>query len=46
MATTADITNYGKVTGTVRGSYFMYADEHTKAFMKNTEKTRCIYTKI
>ena len=43
---TTETTNYGNVTGTIRGSYPMYADEHTKVFMNNVEKTRAIYTKI
>ena len=43
---TTETTNYGKVTGTIRGSYLMYADEHTKVFMNSIEKTRSIYTKI
>ena len=34
--------NNGKVTGTIRGSYLMYADEHTKVFMNNIEKARFI----
>ena len=38
--------NNGKVTGTVRGSYLLYADEHTKVFINSIEKTRFIYTKI
>ena len=38
--------NNCKVTGTIRGSYLMYADEHTKVFMNSIEKTRSIYTKI
>ena len=28
-------TNNGKVTETIRGSYLMYANEHTKVFMNN-----------
>ena len=43
---TTETTNNGKVTGTIRGSYLMYADEHTKVFMNNIEKTGPIYTKI
>ena len=43
---TTETTNNGKVTGTIRGSYLMYADEHTKVFMNSIEKTRSIYTKI
>ena len=43
---TTETTNNGKVTGTIRGSYPMYADEHTKVSMNNIEKTRSIYTKI
>ena len=44
---TTETTNYGKVTGTIRGSYLMYTDEHTKVFINNIEKkTRCIYTQI
>ena len=39
---TTETTNYGKVTGTIRGSYLMYADEHTKVFMNNIEKARFI----
>ena len=42
-------TNYDKVTVTSRGSYLMYADEHTKAFINKInkiEKARSIYTKI
>ena len=27
--------NNGKVTETIRGSYLMYANEHTKVFMNN-----------
>ena len=43
---TTETTNNGKVTGTIRGSYLMYADEHTKVFMNNIEKARFIYTKM
>ena len=43
---TTERTNNGKVTGTIRGSYLMYADERTKVFMNSIEKTRSIYTKI
>ena len=43
---TTETTNYGKVTGTISVSYLMYVNEHTKVFMNNIEKTRCIYTKI
>ena len=45
---TTETTNYGKVAGTIRGSYLMYATEHTKVLMNNIEKTRSIYiyTKI
>ena len=43
---TTETTNNGKVTGTIRSSYLMYADEHTKVFRNNIEKTRSIYTKI
>ena len=43
---TTETTNYGKVTGTIRGSYLMYTDEHTKVFINNKKKTRSIYTKI
>ena len=32
---TTETTNYGKVTGTIRGSYLMYTDEHTKVFINN-----------
>ena len=39
-------TNNGNVTETIWGSYLMYADEHTNAFMKSIGKTRSIYTKI
>ena len=39
-------TNNGKVTETIRGSYLMYANEHTKVFMNNIVKTRSIYAKI
>ena len=42
---TKETTNNDKVTGTIRGSYLMYANEHTKAFINNIEKTRSIYTK-
>ena len=41
-----EATNYGKVTGTIRGSYCMHADEHTKVFIKCIEKTRSIYAKF
>ena len=34
-----------KMKGSYRGSYLMHADEHTKVFMNNIEKTRSIYTK-
>ena len=40
------IANYDKVTATSRGSYLMHADEHSKVFINETEKTRFIYTKI
>ena len=40
---TTETTNNGKVTGTIRSSYLMYADEHTKVFRNNIEKTRSIY---
>ena len=40
---TTETTNTGKV---IRGSYLMYADQHTKVFMNNIEKTRSIYSKI
>ena len=40
---TTETTNNGKV---IRGSYLMYADQHTKVFMNNIEKTRSIYSKI
>ena len=43
---TTETTNNGKVTGTIRGSYLMYADEHTKVFRNNIEETRSMYTKI
>ena len=43
---TTETTNYGKVAGTIRGSYLMYATEHTKVFMNNIEKTRSIYIYI
>ena len=43
---TTETTNCGKVTGTIRVSYLMYFDGHTKVFMNNIEKTRSIYTKI
>ena len=35
---TTETTNYGKVTGTIRGSYLMYTDEHTKVFINNQKK--------
>ena len=35
---TTETTNYGKVTGTIRGSYLMYTDEHTKVFINNKKK--------
>ena len=41
---TTETTNNGKVTGTIRGLYLMYSDEHTKVFINNIEKTRSIYT--
>ena len=41
-----ETTNYGKLTGTIIGTYLMYADGHTKVFMNNIEKTRSMYTKI
>ena len=41
-----ETANYDKVTATSRGSYFMHADEHTKVFINEIEKTRSIYTKI
>ena len=40
------IANYDKVTATSRGSYLMHADEHSKVFINEIEKTRFIYTKI
>ena len=43
---TTETKNFGDVTGAIRGSYLMYADEHTKAFMNNIEKTGPMYTKI
>ena len=43
---TTETTNNGKVTGTIRGSYLMYADQHTKVFMNNVEKIRSIYSKV
>ena len=43
---TTERTNNGKVTGTIRGSYLMYADQHTKVFMNNVEKIRSIYSKV
>ena len=30
--------NYCKVAGTIRKSYLMHADEHTKVFMNKTEE--------
>ena len=42
---TTELSNYGKVTGTIRGSYLMHPDEHTKVFMNN-RKTGSIFTKI
>ena len=39
-------TNYDKATVTSRGSYLMYADEHTELFINKTGKARTIYTKI
>ena len=35
---TTETANYGKVTGTIRGSYLMHADEHTKVFINKIEK--------
>ena len=35
---TTETANYGKVTGTIRGSYLMHADKHTKVFMNNIYK--------
>ena len=35
---TTETANYGKVTGTVRGSYLKHADEHTKVFMNKIYK--------
>ena len=32
---TTETANNGKVTGTIRASCLMYADEHTKVFMNN-----------
>ena len=43
---TTEKANNSKVTGTIRGSYLLYSDEHTKVFMNNVEKSRSIYTKI
>ena len=43
---TREATNYGKVTGTIRASYLVHADDHTKVFMNNIEKARSIYIKI
>ena len=40
---TTETTNNGKV---IRGSYLMYADQHTKVFMNNVEKIRSIYSKV
>ena len=31
---TIETTNNGKVTGTIRGSYLMYADGHTKVLLQ------------
>ena len=35
---TAETATYGKVTGTIRGSYLMHADEHPKIFLNKIEK--------
>ena len=35
---TTETANYGKATGTIKGSYLMHADEHTKVFMDKIEK--------
>ena len=35
---TTETTNDDKVTETMRGSYLIYADEHTKVFMNNIKK--------
>ena len=35
---TTETTNNVKVTKTIRGSYLMYSDDHTKVFMNNIEK--------
>ena len=35
---TIETTNNGKVTGTIRGSYLVYANEHTKVCMNTIEK--------
>ena len=42
---TTETTNNAKVTGTIRGSYLMHANEHTKVFINNIEKARSIYAK-
>ena len=33
-----EATNYGKVTGLIRGSYLIHADEHAIVFLNKIEK--------
>ena len=35
---TTKAVNYDKFTATIRGSYLMHADEHTKVFMNKMEE--------
>ena len=43
---TTERANYGKVTGTIRGSYLIHPDEHTKVFMNKIEKLAIIKGKL
>ena len=35
---TTETANYGKYTGTIKGSYLMHVDQNTKVFMNKIEK--------
>ena len=38
MHETTETTNNDKVTATIKGSYLMHADEHTKLFMNKIQE--------
>ena len=42
---TTETANYGKYTGTIKGSYLMHVDENTKVFMNKLEKLG-LYIKV